>query len=251
MTTDPGAADPSASGLSAPDPDPDATEPRTDDPGAGGGVRDLLRSLRVFEGDLPTLDPDDVAPTPEAMFVRWLREAADAGVREPHAVTVATADAGGRPSSRVVVLHDVRDGAWLFATDARSRKAVDVAQNPRAALSFYWREQARQVRLAGPVHDLGPEASAADFLARSPASRAAGLATRPGEPLGSVAELETAMAGALARVEREPGTVLAQWTLLAVVPDEAEFWQGDPRRAHTRLVYRRGGAGWERGLVWP
>lgn len=221
------------------------------DRGEGGGVRDLLRTLRVFEGDLPDLDPVDAAPTPEGMFVRWLREAVDAGVREPHAMTVATADARGRPSSRVVVLHDVRDGAWLFATDARSRKAADVAQNPRAALSFYWREQARQVRLVGPVRDRGPEASAADFLARSRASRAAGLATRPGEPLGSVAELEAAMADALVRVEREPGTVLAQWTLLAVEPDEAEFWQGDPRRAHRRLVYRRGADGWESGLVWP
>jgi pyridoxamine 5'-phosphate oxidase len=214
-------------------------------------TRDLLRTLRVFDGDLPALDPGDAAPTPEAMFVRWLREAADAGVREPHAVTVATADAAGRPSSRVVVLHDVRDGAWRFATDARSRKATDLAANPWAALSFYWPEQARQVRLSGPARSLGPEASAADFLARSPASRAAGLATRPGEPLGSTAELEAAMADALARVERDPGTVLAEWVLYEVVPDEAEFWQGDPRRAHTRLVYRRGDDGWGSGLVWP
>ena len=214
-------------------------------------VRGLLRSLRVLDGDLPMLDPDDVAPTPQAMFVRWLREAVDAGVREPHAVTVSTADARGRPSARVVVLHDVRDGGWLFATDARSRKAVDLAENPWAALSFYWREQARQVRLVGPARSLGAEASAADFLARSPASRAAGLAARPGEPLGSRAELGRAVADALARVEREPGTVLADWVLYEVVPEEAEFWQGDAGRAHTRVVYRRGGDGWVSGLVWP
>ncbi len=215
------------------------------------GIRDLLSSLRVFEGDLPALDADDVAPTPEAQFVRWLREAVAAGVREPHAVTVATADAAGRPSSRVVVLHDVRGGGWRFATDARSRKGTDLTANPRAALSFYWREQGRQVRLAGPVRSLGAEVSAADFLARSPASRAAGLATRPGEPLGSPAELARAMADARERVEREPGTVLAEWVLYEVVPDEAEFWQGDPGRAHTRVVYRRGADGWESGLVWP
>lgn len=215
------------------------------------GIRDLLASLRVFEGDLPTLDPDDVAATPDVQFVRWLREAVDAGVSEPHAVTVSTADAAGRPSARVVVLHDVRDGGWRFATDARSRKATDLAANPRAALLFHWREQGRQVRLAGPARSLGPEASAADFLARSPGSRAAGLATRPGEPLGSTAELEQAMADARARVEREPGTLLADWVVYEVVPDEAEFWQGDPGRAHTRVVYRRGADGWGSGLVWP
>lgn len=215
------------------------------------GVRDLLRSLRVFEGSLPPFDPADVPDRPDELFVRWLRAAADAGVREPHAMTVATADASGRPSSRVVVLHDVVGGGWRFATDARSRKSLDLAANPRAALSFYWREQGRQVRLAGPARELGAQASAADFLARSPASRAAGLATRPGEPLGSVAELAAAMEAAERQVEREPGTVLAEWQLVEVVPDEAEFWQGDPRRAHTRVVYRRGGAGWERGLVWP
>ena len=215
------------------------------------GVRDLLRSLRVFEGPLPPFDPDDVPDRPDELFVRWLRAAADAGVREPHAMTVATADGAGRPSSRVVVLHDVVDGGWRFATDARSRKSTDLAVNRRAALSFYWREQARQVRLGGPARTLAAEASAADFLARSPASRAAGLATRPGEPLASVAEMEAAMVRAEERVEREPGTVLAEWQLVEVVPDEAEFWQGDPRRAHTRVVYRRGGTGWERELVWP
>ncbi|WNB84675.1 pyridoxal 5'-phosphate synthase [Cellulomonas sp. ATA003] len=214
-------------------------------------VRSLLRSLRVFAGDLPRFDPDDAAPTPQAMFVAWLRAAADAGVREPHAVTVSTADGDGRVSARVVVLHDVVDGAWRFATDSRSRKVLDVDANPRAALSFYWREQARQVRLEGTVRRVGAEASAADFLARSPASRAAGLATRPGEPLGSVAELRDAMGTAAERVDREPGTVLPEWTLLELVPDEAEFWQGDPGRAHTRVVYRRGDDGWTRGLVWP
>ena len=59
------------------------------------------------------------------------------------------------------------------------------------------------------------------------------------------------MADARERVEREPGTVLAEWVLYEVVPDEAEFWQGDPGRAHTRVVYRRGADGWESGLAWP
>jgi pyridoxamine 5'-phosphate oxidase len=232
----------------------------TDEPGR---LRSLLRSLPALAGPFPDLDPTDLPDRPEALFVRWLHEAVEAGVREPHAMTVSTADAAGRPSARVVVLKDLVDGGWQFATDARSRKAADLAVNPAASVSFYWREQGRQVRLTGTARMLGPEASAADFLARSPASRAAALGTRPGEPLGSPAELHEAMADARSHVDREPGTVLAEWVLVAVVPDEVEFWQGDPRRAHVRVVYRRledggaGGAGgsgdatWDRSLVWP
>jgi pyridoxamine 5'-phosphate oxidase len=228
-----------------------------------GGLRPLLRSLPALAGPFPAFDPTDLPDRPDALFARWLHEAVQAGVREPHAMTVSTADASGRPSARVVVLKDLVDGGWQFATDARSRKAADLAVNPAAAVSFYWREQGRQVRVAGTARTLGPQASAADFLARSPASRAAALATRPGEPLGRVAELDQAMADARARVEAEPGTVLAEWVLVAVVPDEVEFWQGDPRRAHVRVVYRRledggaegaggsGGPAWERSLVWP
>ncbi|GAA2729008.1 pyridoxine/pyridoxamine 5'-phosphate oxidase [Cellulomonas aerilata] len=232
-----------------------------------GELRPLLRRLPALAGPFPVLDPADLPDRPDALFVRWLHEAVDAGVREPHAMTVATADGAGRPSARVVILKDLVDGGWQFATDARSRKATDLEANPAASVSFYWREQGRQVRLDGTARALGPEASAADFLARSPASRAAALATRPGEPLPSTADLQEAMAGALARVEQDPGTVLAEWVLYSVVPHTVEFWQGDPRRAHTRVVYRRGApgggavgagdsagstsAGWSRELVWP
>ena len=216
-----------------------------------GDLRALLRRLPALAGPFPDLDPTDLPDRPDTLFAQWLLAAVDHGVLEPHAMTVATADDAGRPSSRVVVLKDVVDGAWHFATDARTRKAHDLGVNPRAALAFYWRELGRQVRLSGPARVLGPEESAADFLARSPASRAAARATRPGQPLRSTGELQAAMEQALARVEQEPGTVLPEWVLVAVEPDEAEFWQGDPRRAHTRVVYRRGGAGWERSLVWP
>lgn len=215
------------------------------------GLRALLRSQPALTGPFPELDPADLPDSPGVLFERWIRAAVASGVQEPHAMTVATADGAGRPSSRVVVLKDVVDGAFHFATDARSGKVADLAENPRAAVLFYWREVGRQVRAAGPARTLGREASAADFLGRSPSSRAAALATRPGEPLGSREELRSAMTEALALVEREPGTVLDEWVLVEVVPDEMEFWQGDPRRAHTRVVYRRGAAGWERSLVWP
>lgn len=214
-------------------------------------LRERLRALPTLTGTAPDVDPAAVPADPVDLFVAWLEAAVVAGVPEPHAVTIATADPDGRPSSRVVVLKDVRDGGWEFATDARSRKARDLARNPQAAASFYWPLQARQVRLTGTVTVLGPQACAADFLARSPGSRAAALAARPGEPLSGPEELTRATAAALRRVEVEPDTVLGEWVVYALRPDEVEFWQGDPGRAHTRVVYRRVGGAWTHQLVWP
>lgn len=220
-------------------------------PAAGGSLRERLRSLPVFAGSLPEFDPVGLPADPFELFSTWLIDAIDAGVPEPHAMTIATADAAGSPSTRIVILKDVRDGGWEFATDARSRKATDVAVNPRAAAGFYWQLQGRQVRLTGRVVERPAQVRDADFLARSPASRAAAFAVRPGEPLGSTAELESALAGALELVRREPELVLPEWMLLALVPQRIEFWQGDPRRAHVRVVYRRDAAGWRHELVWP
>ncbi|HEY8717222.1 pyridoxal 5'-phosphate synthase [Pengzhenrongella sp.] len=224
-------------------------------PAATGGtiLRDRLRRIPVFAGDLPRFDPETAPDDPVRLFADWLTHAIKAGVAEPHAMTLATAGADGTPSARVVILKDCRDGGWEFATDARSRKARDLAENPNAAATFYWQPQARQVRVSGPVLARGLRADADDFLARSPASRAAALAVRPGEPLASPAELEAAIAAAQGRVEREPATVLADWRLFALVPLEVEFFQGDPRRAHIRVAYRRDdvGAPWRHELVWP
>lgn len=220
---------------------------------SGSPLRSALRSLPVFAGDLPSFDPAAVPGDPVALFVTWLGEAIDVGVAEPHAMMLATAGADGAPSVRVVILKDVFDGGWEFATDARSRKAVDLAANPQGAATFYWQPQARQVRLRGPVVAASEQVRTADFLARSPDSRAAALAVRPGEPLASPAELTAAMERALRRVQDEPAFVLPEWSLQALIPLEIEFWQGDRRRAHTRVVYRRDTVGgpWRHQLVWP
>ena len=217
-------------------------------------LRELLRSQRVFPAGMPEFDPAVAPDDPVALFLRWLEVAIRYGVPAPHAMTLATADDQGRPSSRVLICKDV-DGAgrWYFASGAASGKGRDLAANPHAALSFWWPQQGRQIRIRGAAVAAGTQASAADFLARPPASRAEALIGRQSEPLSDLAELDRAFTEAQARVSADPGLVAPGWTLYVLTADEAEFWQGDLDRRHVRLRYRRSGSdsGWARQLLWP
>ncbi|GEA89392.1 pyridoxine/pyridoxamine 5'-phosphate oxidase [Cellulomonas cellasea] len=218
---------------------------------AGPTLRDRLRRTPAFGADLPTFEPDDAPDAPHALFEEWVLGAIDAGAPAPQAMTVSTRGADGSVSARVVVLKDVTAEGWHFATDARSRKVQDLTADAAVAATFYWPTLARQVRLTGRAHPAGAEASAADFRERSPASRGAALATRPGEPLGSHAELVAAIDEATARADADRALVLPEWQLWVVVPDEIEFWQGSPERAHVRAVYRKESTGWTRTRLWP
>lgn len=218
----------------------------------GDSLAQRLRRIPALAGDLPSFDLDELPDDPMSLFVQWLEDAIATGVPEPHAMTVATLAPDGRPSARVVILKDVAGGALYFATDARSRKATDLTHSPLVAVSFYWQPVGRQVRIVGRAAAQTAQQSAADFLGRSPASRAAALATAPGEPLESVDALRAAFDAARARIEAEPDVVLPQWQLIRVDPSEVELWQGRGDRAHVRVQYARTADGtWSHSLVQP
>ena len=120
-------------------------------------IRDLLRTLPVFDRPLPDFDTDKVPDEPVSLFVSWLGEAIDAKVVEPHVMTLSTVDAQGRPDARVLILRNVSDEGWQFTASATGAKGAQLAANPQAALSFYWREQGRQIRVRGPVAAAEPE----------------------------------------------------------------------------------------------
>ncbi|MGW6129652.1 pyridoxine/pyridoxamine 5'-phosphate oxidase [Cellulomonas sp. NPDC055163] len=217
----------------------------------GPTLRQRLRRAPAFGADLPGFEPDDAPDDPHVLFTEWVLGAIDAGTPAPQAMTLSTRGADGSVSARVVVLKDVTADGWHFATDARSRKIQDLTADATVAASFYWPTLARQVRITGWAHAMGAAASATDFLERSPASRGAALATRPGEPLASHAELVAAIADATARADADRELVLPEWQEWVVVPEEIEFWQGSAERAHVRAVYRREAAGWTRTRLWP
>jgi pyridoxamine 5'-phosphate oxidase len=220
----------------------------------GTDLHELLRSLRVWDAQVTTLAPFDPATapaTPLDLFTTWFAEAVAAGQTEPHTMSLATADAGGRPDVRTVMLHGADTDGWHFATHADSRKGTQLATRPYAALGFYWPVLGRQVRVRGPVTAAPSEQGQADLHARSTGALAAALTGRQSQVLGSLDELAQVSQAAWERAQREPAAPVPTWTLYRLRPDEVEFFQGDERRRHVRLVYRRADEGWGQELLWP
>lgn len=170
--------------------------------------RQLLRALPDFPEVLPDFDPEQAPEDPAELFRQWLAEALAAGVPQPNACSLATADTLGRSSSRMLILKNIDDDGWHFATSRTSRKGRELSANPQAALNFYWQPQGRQVRVAGSVVELSREASASDWRAR------------PGADGSENANNEN-----------------PDWQLYAVRPREVEFWQARHDRRHTRHRY--------------
>jgi pyridoxamine 5'-phosphate oxidase len=213
---------------------------------------DSLRGLPVFQDiDPPAFDPKVAPARPDDLFATWLQQALDAGVREPHAVNLSTVDADGRPDSRILLLKSFAHGRWGFATSRGSRKGVELTSQPWGALTFYWREVGRQVRVRGHVVDTGPQEAARDFRARSPASRAESWIGRQSQVLASRDDLDQSLIDARSFVERQPEAVPDHWVRYDLVADEVEFWQADVDRRHTRLRYELRAGVWTRRQLWP
>ncbi|MGB2568336.1 pyridoxine/pyridoxamine 5'-phosphate oxidase [Micromonospora citrea] len=214
-------------------------------------TRDTLRGLPVLAHEMPSFDPTDVPDDPVPLFASWFATAVSAGVDEPHAMTVSTVDADGFPDARVLILKDLDADGWHFATSAHSAKGRQLAGNPRAALTFHWRELGRQVRVRGVARPADPAVSRQDFLARPFGSRVATLTGRQSEPLADRAALDIAFARSRAMIGADPELVAEAHTVYLVRPETVEFWQADRERRHVRLRYRRTPDGWDRELLWP
>lgn len=215
--------------------------------------RTLLRTQRVWDTALPAFDPAAAPSEPLPLFHQWFGEAVAAGQPEPHTMSLATVDDQGRPDVRTLMLHDADERGWHFASHATSTKGRQLAAHPEAALGFYWALQGRQIRIRGRVVPGTAEEAYADLHARSTGALASALVGRQSDVLGSREELAEASQAAWDRAQAEPDAESSTWTLYVLQPREVEFFQGDERRRHVRLRYRRAapGEGWVRELLWP
>ncbi|MEU4584269.1 pyridoxamine 5'-phosphate oxidase [Kitasatospora aureofaciens] len=193
-----------------------------------------MRKHYTHEG----LAEEQLAPEPVAQFARWFLEADGAGVVEPNAMVLSTADAQGRPSSRTVLLkgYDVR--GFVFFTNYGSRKGSELAVNPHAGLLFPWIALARQVIVQGRVEKVGRDETAAYFRTRPHGSQLGAWASEQSSPVSGRDVLEQRYADLERRYPEGEGVPVPPfWGGYRVVPESVEFWQGRENRLHDRLRY--------------
>ena len=191
-----------------------------------------------------------IASDPIAEFNAWLEEARQAGVSVPEAITLATADAHGRPSARMLLLKGADERGFTFFTGYESRKGRELETNPRAALVVYWQMLGRQVRVEGTVRKLPAEESDAYFATRPPRSRAAAAASRQSE----VIEGREALEAEIERLLAEHGDEVprpARWGGYVLEPEVIELWQHGDDRVHDRFRFTREVEGWRRERLAP
>ncbi len=199
-----------------------------------------------------SLDIGDVNQNPIAQFEHWFDEACKSEVAEPNAMTLSTVTEDGRPSGRIVLLKGVEKGKFIFFTNYQSQKGKELDKNPSCALTFFWPDLERQIRIEGVAARISVEASENYFQSRPRGSQVGAWAS----PQSSIINDRKILVERVAEIEKkfEGKEVLPkphQWGGFEVDPFEIEFWQGRASRLHDRIVYTKADGAWKINRLAP
>ncbi len=209
-----------------------------------------MEDLRVYINNLrhdfakQTLDEKDVNPDAVLQFEKWFKEAVEAKVNEPNAMTVATADSDGKPSARILLLRNFSPNGFVFYTNYTSRKGKEIMENPNAALLFFWPELERQVRIEGVLKKQSNEESDLYFNSRPRESKLGAWTSSQSKVIESRKVLDEEYKKI---AEKYPNDVPRpeHWGGYVLEPLNIEFWQGRPSRLHDRLLYSKEKNSWK------
>lgn len=188
---------------------------------------------------------------PLGLFRDWLKDAEGAEPDVPNAMCLATAGAHGKPSTRMVLLKDLGAKGFVFYTNTESRKGIEIAHNPFAALCFHWKTLGRQVRVEGRLSLVSAADADAYWNSRPRGSQIAAWASDQSRPLDGRATLEARVREGEARFKDQPVPRPPHWLGYALDPEMIEFWLNVANRLHDRLAFTRQSQGWRAERLYP
>jgi pyridoxamine 5'-phosphate oxidase len=203
------------------------------------------------EYDYGKLSRDSLNTCPFEQFDSWMQQALDANIIDPTAMCLATVDSGGKPWQRVVLLKDFDERGFVFYTNLRSRKALDITSNPQVSIQFSWLQLDRQVIVGGSAEPVENAEVDGYFNSRPLSSRLAAWASDQSSPIASRDILESNFKAIEQKFSSSEVTVPDFWGGYRIIPEEFEFWQGGEKRLHDRFCFLRRGDDWEISRLSP
>ena len=181
----------------------------------------------------------------------WFKEARETEMNDSNAMTIATADADGQPAARMVLLKGHGPEGFVFYTNQESRKAADIAANPKAAILFHWKSLRRQIRIEGNLSSVDDATADTYFATRSRDSQLGAWASDQSRPLDNRNTFESRFEEMKAKFEGDDVPRPPHWSGYCLTPQRFEFWQDREHRLHERRTFERDGDSWSEGLLYP
>ena len=213
-------------------------------------IKNLIYKVPALSGEYPEFNTQDVSNDPIKTFYNWFEHAVDSEVLEPSTFVFSTVNSEGVPSSRIVNLRDMTTELFIIGSNSESRKGEDMNNNPNVAMTFYWPEVGRQVRIVGIAEPASSEENKQDLIHRNPHSKALSIIAKQSQKLSNMDELDQEVKNAKSLID-EDKDIHRTWTLYKIMPTEMEFFQARKDLAHIRLKYEKVDGQWQHGLLWP